>query len=193
MKLSILICTVPEREIKFNNLYNRLQNLCKGYDIEILFNDKPRYDAEGGISVGEKRQSLIDQSIGNFFIFIDDDDDVTDDFIKIIYPHLLKKYDAITSKTLAYIDNEKFIIDTSIFYISEQLNHGGTETKRYPSVSSIWNRKLTKKVKFNKINNGEDFEWSMRLKPKKEKKLLDTLYFYNYSTEHTIASKAAYG
>lgn len=192
MKLSILICTVPEREIKFNNLYNRLQNLCKGYDIEILYNNKPRYDAEGGISVGEKRQSLIDQSIGNFFIFIDDDDDVTDDFIKIIYPHLLKKYDAITSKTIAYIDNEKFIIDTSIFYISEQLNEV-KETKRYPSVSSIWNRKLTKKVKFEKINNGEDFEWSMRLKPKTEKKLIDILYIYNYSTIHTIASKAKYG
>jgi hypothetical protein len=193
MKLSILICTVTERKIKFNTLLNKLNNLCKGYDIEILYNNKPRYDAKNGISVGEKRQSLIDKSTGDFFIFIDDDDDVTDDFINIIYPHLQKKYDVITSKTIAYIDNEKFIIDTSIFYTNEQLNHEGEETKRYPSVSSIWNRKLIKKVRFKKINNGEDFQWSMRLKPKTEKKLEDILYLYNFSTENTIASKAAYG
>ena len=189
MKLSILIATVKEREEKFNNLFNRITSIVKDYDgIEILYNDAPRYDEPNGLTVGEKRQALIDVAKGKYIMFVDDDDDVQDNFIESLYPLLDKDVDVINGNVLAYIDGITHIIDQSIFYNSEQLQEG--ITKRFPSVMSVWNRELTKKAKFKPLNNGEDFDWTHQMNPKTEIKTDLIWQVYNYSSINNIASKA---
>lgn len=189
MKLSILIATVPEREEQFLKLLHRINKLIGSKDIQIVINNKPRYDKPGGISVGEKRQELIDAAIGKYIAFVDDDDDVTDNFIEEVYPLLDKDVDVICPRVLAKIDGKDFIIDQSIYNEIEQLNHFGL-TKRYPSILSVYLRDKALGAKFDSINNGEDFKWSKQLQLSNEIKVESTWFVYNYDSDKTIASKA---
>ena len=189
MKLSLLICTVEERKEQFEALKAKLSKMIEGYGgIEIISDCSPRYDEPGGLTVGEKRQLLIDLADGKYICFVDDDDDVTDNFIKELHPLLSQDVDVINAKVCAYINGNKHIIDQSIYYENEQLHEG--ETKRYPSVMSVWSRALTKKVRFKPMNCGEDFDWTKQMNPQSEIKVYTTWQIYNYSDEHTIVSKS---
>jgi hypothetical protein len=189
MKLSILIATVKEREEQFNRLFNRIVSLVIDYDgVEVLYNNAPRYDDPNGLTVGEKRQALIDVATGKYIMFVDDDDDVLDNFIESLYSLLDHDVDVINADVLAYIDGVGHIIDQSIYHESEQLKDG--ITKRYPSVMSVWNRELTKKARFKPLNNGEDFDWTKQMNPQSEIKVHLIWQIYNYSSVNNIASKA---
>jgi hypothetical protein len=121
-------------------------------------------------------------------MFVDDDDDVTDNFISELYPLLDANVDVINAKVQSYIDGKSHIINQSIYFESEQLQEG--ETKRFPSVMSVWNRELTKKAKFKPLNNGEDFDWTKQMNPQSEIKVESIWQIYNYSSINNIASKA---
>ena len=78
MKLSILICTIPERKTEFFHLkeeFNR-QIIELGLEdkVQLLFDDTPR----GDISVGAKRNFLKRVALGEYIVYFDDDD----------YPHI---------------------------------------------------------------------------------------------------------
>jgi hypothetical protein len=189
MKLSILIATVEERKEQFNKLFNRLVSLTIDYNgIEIIFNNAPRYDQPNGLTVGEKRQALIYEAKGKYIMFVDDDDDVTDNFILELYPLLDANVDVINAKVQSYIDGAPHIINQSIYFESEQLQQG--ETRRYPSVMSVWSRKLTDKAVFKPLNNGEDFDWTKQMSPQSEIKVDSIWQIYNYSSINNIASKS---
>ena len=85
IKLSILIPTIPSRiSTFFPTLTNKLLRQCKNRnDIEILgfFDNKKR-------SIGMKRQGLLDLIKGEYFVFIDDDDDISEDYIDEIFKAL---------------------------------------------------------------------------------------------------------
>lgn len=191
MKLSILVATIPERTEQFNKLCNKLYELREPYykDIEIRWDATERYDEPGGITVGEKRNKLLQKAAGKYIMFVDDDDDVMDNFLDILYPLLDSDYDVINPNVQAYIDGVPHIIDQSIYYESEQLQNGG-KTKRFPSIMSVWLREKAIKATFPALNNGEDFEWTKQINPKTELKIDDILQIYNYSSDKTVASKA---
>lgn len=84
MLLSVLICTLNEREETFNYIHERLLGLIKagGFEneVEILVEKDNREN-----TTGYKRNLLKDRANGDFVCYIDDDDDVTDDyFIELI-------------------------------------------------------------------------------------------------------------
>lgn len=192
MKLSILIATIPERSEQFCKLFNRISALsfdCGYNEIEILSDSTNRYDEPGGITVGEKRNKLLQKASGKYIMFVDDDDDVTDNFLDILYPLLDSDYDVINPNVRAYIDGVEYIIDQSIFYEPEQLQNIG-KTKRFPSVMSVWLREKAIKATFPALNNGEDFKWTSQINPKTELKIDDILQIYNYSSTKTVASKS---
>jgi len=187
MLLSILIPTIEDRKEDFEKLYNRIKSLMfEG--VEILYDNLPRYDLPNGISVGEKRQRLINRAKGKYLVFVDDDDNIEDNFFKLIKKHLNEDYDVITYKINAYIDGKKYLIDQSIYHENEQLKEG--ITKRYPSTQSIFKTEIAKRQKFTNINCGEDFKWTMSLDLKKEKKIYAALQVYNYDSKKTVASSS---
>lgn len=186
MILSVLIPTVEERKEKFESLVKRINDL-KLNDVEVIFDNSPRYDLPGGISVGEKRQKLINKAKGKYLVFVDDDDNITDDFFIEILPHC-NRVDVITYKVNAIIDGTSYIIDQSIKYKNEQLQEG--ITKRFPSVMNVFKTSTAKRAKFTNINCGEDFKWTESLKLKTENHIDKVLQIYNYSSKSTIASTA---
>ena len=73
MKLSILIATVPERREMFEAMRLQLGLQCIAFPEvawEILSHPAPR----GDMSIGRKRQELLEVATGTHLVFFDDDD-----------------------------------------------------------------------------------------------------------------------
>lgn len=188
MKLSILIPSIPERKEQLNYLLNKLRPIAFVKDhCEIIINDGIRH-SEGGLSVGYKRQSLLDKANGDYIWFLDDDDDFEPVMFNDLKMHMdAYKWDVICAKTLAILNGVHHIIDTSIDYENEQIHDG--ETKRFPSVMNIYRRDVALRTKFNDKNYGEDFEWSMSLGLFSGLNIDEVWHIYNFDSDKTIASK----
>ncbi|HKW48705.1 MAG TPA: glycosyltransferase family A protein, partial [Gemmatimonadaceae bacterium] len=86
MWLSIGICTLPERQKQLERLLYRLYTQIKWSaprGVEILVDDRK------DVTIGEKRQALLERALGHFIAFIDDDDSVAYNYIFRII-HALK-------------------------------------------------------------------------------------------------------
>jgi len=191
-KWSILILGISERFDNVKKLILKLEeqikkiNLVKEIEILTLIDNKVR-------TVGKKRQSLIDISNGEFVSFIDDDDDVSDDYIETIYNTLVVNgnVDVITFKQIARINQDP---DTPIIF---SLNHetnddyiAGGIIKRKPFHMCIWNSNLAKSVKFPDISKTEDWFWLKQLceKAKKEYHIDKFLHYYIFNSNTTTAN-----
>ena len=79
--LSILICTMPERQAMYKYIYDKICNQIKSLD---LINVEVLSNSEMNITTGYKRNLLIQESQGEYVVFIDDDDDVYDYYVSEI-------------------------------------------------------------------------------------------------------------
>lgn len=102
MKLSILICTIPERAEKFAILHEHMKEQIRHYglqkEVEVLNDQRPRKE----LSVGAKRQSLLERAKGDFVVFIDDDDMVPFEYSKRITDAISADIDCIGFKIMCY-------------------------------------------------------------------------------------------
>jgi len=89
MKLSILICSLTERSESIKRLLDTL-NCQATKDVEILLNIDNRQR-----TIGEKRQSLLDSAIGEYIVFIDDDDAVPEYYVEEILKAIESKPDCV--------------------------------------------------------------------------------------------------
>jgi hypothetical protein len=149
MDLSILIATVPQRKIHLNRLLYTLQNQIVGNNLQdkievIVYKDNFEK------SLGEKRNILIQESLGKYVVSIDDDDMVSEDYCKNICD-TIKNYDVdqISITKRWYEDNKSMPIKISkkfgyysirflkFLFLEEIINKGG---------NPIINLKVNKKI-----------------------------------------------
>lgn len=182
MKLSVLICTIPERFDKFNNLYNILF-FQKNHNelVEILYDDAPK----GTKTIGGKRNDLLNGAKGEYVCFVDDDDSISNYYISSILEAIKKEPDCIGFKIMCDMEGKKEIAASSIKYDWSDNIDG------YRYVRSIYHktpvkREIALKCMFPDISYAEDYEYSQRLKPhlKNEVFINEFLYFYNYKYEN---------
>lgn len=69
MKLSILIATTIDRRKMFEALYEELNRQAEGLPVEILFEEDNKQ-----ISIGAKRQKLLERATADYVAFFDSDD-----------------------------------------------------------------------------------------------------------------------
>ena len=81
IKLSILIATIPQRFVMFEDLQFRLK-----WQINTKYNNQVEIinDCSMNCTTGEKRNHLLELAKGKFIVFIDDDDEVSDDYVESI-------------------------------------------------------------------------------------------------------------
>lgn len=184
-KLSILICTIPERYWQFKKLVNHLKGLIKmanaSESVEIVYNDKPK----GTLTIGGKRNILLNESLGEYVCFIDDDDQVSNDYITEILKAIELNPDCIGFKIHCNMQGKYESAASSIKYDWKENIDG------YKYVRSIYHktpvkREIALKAMFPDKSFGEDYEYSMRLKPmlKKEVFIEKELYIYNFKYEN---------
>ena len=162
IKLSVLVPTVPSR---LNFFYPRLmtQLLNQGVlypQVEIigLFDNKKR-------TVGEKRQDLLNLAKGEYLVFIDDDDRITDDYISSIIETLDQNpnTDCVVFDTICCIENSSL---KKLCKYGIEFEYGdimdGLEWRGKPAHTMVYKSSIAKRHSFISINIGEDVDWVKR-------------------------------
>lgn len=180
MKLSILIPTLPGREHYLNNLLLNINVQKKNYNLEILIDDTDRQ-----VSTGRKRNNLISRSIGDYIWFIDDDDDIHHDALRLVYGALDKKPDVVTFNGWMTTDGrrkERFIIRLGSNYTKRMGIY-----YRYPNHICPMKRELIKDIKFEDIYHGEDYLWATQIHDKAllqtEEVITEDIYHYKFRSK----------
>lgn len=178
IKLSIMVATVPNRiDFFYPKIMKSLINQTKKYnDVELIamFDNKKR-------TIGKKRQDMIDLSQGDYVVFVDDDDRVSDDYVDKIMTAL---YNNPTTDCVVFDAFTRINGDAGRrvrFGIEYENYNEGNELRSKPSHTCVYKSEIAKKHKFVDINRGEDINWMNRACKgiKNQTKINDILYFYD--------------
>lgn len=196
-KLSILVSTIPRR---LNNYFPQLMNKLLAQigtrdDVELigLFDNKKR-------SVGHKRNELLKMAQGEYLIFIDDDDNIADDYVTSIMDSLYANPDAdcIVFDCITTINGDinnqtysKYSIAYEYIQYPEVSPNPFDSSARIanqwrgkPAHTMVYKSTLAKNHIYINQNYGEDVDWVKRACRDivKEVRIDKVLYFYNFNS-----------
>lgn len=174
-KLSILICSLDKREDKLKRLMDVLQSQVND-DVEIIVKSD-----SGQMEIGKKRNILLEESTGEYISFVDDDDLVSDDYVKKIIEATVLKPDCCGLQGIITFQGKSprmFIHSLKYKEWFEQNNI----YYRCPNHLNPVKREIALQVKFPEVNFGEDKDYSIRLLPllKEEIFIPGVIYHYLY-------------
>lgn len=179
MKLSILICTTPDRREMFLALYGFLREQAEGKPVEVLFHEDNKE-----ISVGKKRQGLLEKAAGDYIVFVDSDDMVHPDYVDDILHAVTYDPDCVGFK-IKCEGTEGKTAKASVIYKNWAENVDGFDYVRSPYHKTPVKREIALKVGFPDKRFGEDYDYSMGLVGllKTEYFIDKELYIYRYKYE----------
>lgn len=181
MKLSILICTLEKRKTLFNVLLHHLKSQIKDKKtVEILSNCD-----NGEMTIGEKRNKLLEVAKGDYVCFIDDDDWVDENYVSLILEALESYPDCV--QLIGVMNTDGF----NQRRFEHSISHG-----RYQDLNGVYyrppnhlnpiRRDLALMFKFPEKDFGEDTEWAMQVKRsailQREAPLDKVIYHYRYKS-----------
>lgn len=179
---TVMILSVPSRIQKhLLPLYEKLLKQSEQYsDVEILcLVDNKK------MSIGEKRQSILNIARGKWVAFMDDDDDVTDDYIKSIHDAIRnnENSDVITFDQHCIVNGNEFIVNFSMENPLDRYIPGMKYVRRPPFHMCFWKGDIAKNTKFENSSYGEDYAWCLKMYPqvKTETHIDKILHLYRYS------------
>ncbi|NJL70647.1 MAG: glycosyltransferase family 2 protein [Candidatus Competibacteraceae bacterium] len=178
MKLSILICSLGSRHAMLARLLNRL-NPQLNENVEVLVETD-----YGTMSIGEKRNRLLDKATGDYIAFIDDDDLVATDYVSRILDAVKTEPDCVGIEGRMTTDGADPRTFIHSFRYKTWYEQNGIYY-RNPNHLNPVKREIALKVRFPDKNHGEDRDYSMSLLPllTTEVYLEGTTYEYLYITK----------
>lgn len=182
--ISVLIPTITGREELFTTIVNSFPD----YVNVVYCKDNKE------MSIGAKRQLLLNNCDTPYFVMLDDDDRLADDYFSIIMPNL--KYNPDCVCYLEHISTGKVAIHSNRF--SDWGEGNGYDYYRTPFYKDVLRTDIAKQIGFSDLRFGEDYDFSMRLKQsgliKNEIFVDKPMYFYNMPVGLTKAqSDKRYG
>jgi len=163
MLLSVLIPTLQSRAEALARLLGHLNAQREqhglGGDVEVL-----TLRDGGEESVGRKRNRLVEQAAGDFVAFVDDDDDVSDDYLPLICDALRGHSDIDCVGIRGVITFRGRHPQTFIHSLRyrDYFKRGDTYF-RPPYHLNPMRRAVALRYRFEEVNYGEDVEWALRL------------------------------
>lgn len=187
MKLSILIPSIPERFDKAQALYEMIDSQSiEEVEVLLLMDNKKR-------TIGEKRNNIKDLAQGKYFTIIDDDDQISDDYVEEVLKAMESSPDVITYKQRCFNPNGAEFIVT--FGLGNEVEHNCKDDKYLDIKRPAWHNCVWLTEKFQKIifphmNYGEDGIWAERatLIAKTEIHIDKILHQYNFDAELSAAT-----
>jgi len=190
--LSVLILSLTERLDMASILFKKLEKLCSFDDVEILILMDNRKQ-----TITEKRNHLLNIAKGDYVAFLDDDDDVFDDYFDEIVPICRqKKHDVITFNQYCNVNGFEFTVTFDHGNPVEGVNYSflaqnpDYKVKRPPWHLCVWDSALAKSEKFKEVRNQynescEDAVWidSLNKKVTSPYKIEKKLHKYLYNTK----------
>ncbi len=187
--LSILIPTTPDREKVLAELLSELHNQIEkgGYDSFVEIRIEPD---DGKLSVGKKRQMLLEKAKGKYVVFIDSDDKVSDNYLSELLQAASQEPDVISFNGWMETNGanrENFKISKDLPYITIQDAFGKREHLRYPNHIVPVKREIALLIGFRDMRFAEDYDYAKRLKEsgllKSEVYIQKDLYYYLYNSK----------
>jgi glycosyltransferase involved in cell wall biosynthesis len=155
--LSILTPTIPGRESQLAKLQTSIEaqnsKLKSSARIEhlILCDNRAR-------SIGAKRQALADIARGQYIAFVDDDDNVSDDYVAGLLEAAQTGADVITFRQRAIYNG----LESEVHFGARNQDgpfNPGEVTLRAPWHVCAWRRDVVAGCLFGESNYGEDLTW----------------------------------
>lgn len=184
-KLSILIPTMPGRERFFDRLMSELNRQIhpggKRYDVEIVYSI-----GDKSVSVGKRRNELMDLAKGEYICFIDDDDRIADNYIDLVMTGIATSPDCCSLNGIIITDGKDpkpFIhsIDYNEFFERDGIYY------RCPNHLNTIRTELARQCPFPDWQRSEDSNFAFQLRDKGllkvEYKIPETLYFYDFISD----------
>jgi glycosyltransferase involved in cell wall biosynthesis len=187
---TIGILHLPKRKQLYDLLINELNKQiqeCNAKDIVEIVTETD----DGNLSVGAKRNNVLDKANGEYVCFIDDDDMITPIYVSKILNALKSKPDVVELVGFLPHHNLPFI---------HNLNCGGHYRKdgiqfRTPNHLNTIKTEIAKKIKYIEISHGEDQDYSHRLwnsgLMKTEELIHDRMYIYQFNPRTSETTKFA--
>lgn len=158
---SILIPTIPGRDAGVNRLVETIREkvarICPSlrYQICINFDNKE-------MSIGMKRQALLDEAKGKYTSFIDDDDEITDAYIEDLWAMLQGGYH--TMRLWGQMSQYRFVHSTEMTLSSPMATRGEPPVfQRPPNHLNPMLADVAKLIPFKNAVYGEDLDWTLTL------------------------------
>jgi glycosyltransferase involved in cell wall biosynthesis len=181
--LSILLCGTTRRLIEGRSfkIIKKLESQIGKRPVELIYiiDNKKRL-------VGTKRNNLLDMAQGKYVAFVDDDDDISDDYVKSLLGAVQVNADVIVFDVNISIEGGKY---KKVVYgagFKKDLNLANS-FQRLPNHIMCVKRDIAKKVRFPDVQMGEDTAYAVKLKSfiKRQARISKVLYYYNFS--HSIS------
>lgn len=179
MILSILIPTLPERKHLLEPLLVNLFNQAHGYRglIEIIKDPRPL-----PTTIGEKRNDLLIKANGKYVCFIDDDDDVFENYLELILEGIEKDVDCVSLRGQMTTNGKNpELFEHSLRYCLWRTTGREIKYERYPNHLNVIRASIAKQFKFPEISFGEDHKWSKAIH---ESAMLQTEHYVDEVTYH---------
>jgi len=182
MNLSVLIPTLENRRDKFHYISERLASQVRAESAENMVEVLSERD-NGEQSLGEKRNALIRRARGRFVVFVDDDDDVNDDYISKICEAIRrhKDIDCIGIKGIITFRGRH---PREFFHSVNYQDYFSCRHSyfRPPNHLNPILRAIVLRFPFRAVSYSEDVEWALRVQRTgvlRREEFIDTpLYFY---------------
>lgn len=127
-------------------------------EVQIVFDNSIRF-LDGGLSIGKKRESLVQRAQGSYLCFLDSDESIAPNYVESLVRLCLSGADVCTFRALAKLESYWAMIDMRLIYkTNDQLTPEYT-ARRPPWPICPVKTKFAKLYPFSDKNNAEDFEW----------------------------------
>ena len=192
--VSILIPTLIERREVYNVLIDKIYKQIDEGDYKSKIEIVSICD-DRSLKLSDKRNTLQKLSRGKYFLHLDDDDELSDDFCKSVIDHIeyLPTYqanepDCIGFNQLAKVQGKRFIVKPNIKSELHLTATNGTsnypEFYRYPWQWCLWNEKYKRVYRTDSDTNArEDQNWLKKIQleyPKNMTYIDKCLHIYNF-------------
>lgn len=183
--LSILTPAIPLRMAQLATLSDEIARQIGDMPVEhlALVDNMKR-------SVGLKRQALLDVAQGEYVIYLDDDDTITENYVGYILAACQRGRDVITFRQRATINGKVGHIDFRLNAPADRPWQEDMTVTRPPWHVCAWRRDLVKDCLFPDINDGEDIIWCQQARAlvKTETHIDAELHHYRFDSAHTAAT-----
>lgn len=176
LKLSILIATMPHRASQYAKLRSILDPQLTD-EVEVLVDMSPKINC----NIGRKRNLLLSKANGVYVVYIDDDDKISGEYVKVILNAIETNPDCVGISGVITTNGGNH----RQWHISMKYGRWHELNSIYyrtPNHISPVKRELALKAGFPNIDFGEDHEYSKRLLPllKTEVVIPGNIYHYDY-------------
>lgn len=163
--LSILIPSIPETSNltddlnwfitkQINELYYNHPSLGQ---VEVLIDNSKKFN-DGGLSIGKKREALVNRASGKYLCFLDNDDWVSPNYIEALVRLCHLNADVVSFRNITKTDYYWTIVDMSINYPNDDASPKFITRRKSFHICPVLTR-FAKMESFENSNYGEDWSW----------------------------------